>query len=190
MIRNYKDVDYDMVEYITEDYWKNEVEMDLELQHFIYHFLVNYYLYDNKYSYVIDEDGVKAFLLSCLKNESNNCIELFNNTVSSLSLDNQRKACDYLKYIEYNHKKVLSYMSDNSLYLGLIASRIHHGGMNLIDRLINDARGSNINDIYLWTDETCNYKYYEILKFELVETYYVNLYGRTIKTFIYKYIVR
>lgn len=186
MIRNYNESDYDMIEYITEDYWKNEVEMDLELQHFIYHFLVRYYLYDNKYSYVIDDGDVRAFLLSCLKTEKNKSIELFNKTVSSLSNENQKKAYEYLKYIEDNHNKVLSHMDNDSVYLGLIASKIHHGGMDLINKLISDVKASGLGDIYLWTDETCNYKYYERLNFELIETYFINLYGRTIKTFIYK----
>ena len=58
--------------------------------------------------------------------------------------------------------------------------------LDLIEKLKLDALKNNVHEIYLWTDETCNYEYYEKLSFNLIEEYIITLYGKEIKTFIYK----
>jgi uncharacterized protein len=186
-IRNYLDKDFCDVLKITKDKWEKEVEMDKELSNFIYDFLVRYYLYNNKYCYVgIYNNKIEGFLLSNEFKESNDSLNYFNSNLYKLSKTNQVKAKEYLNYIEYNHSLVKSFMTNNSIYLGLIASNKHNLGAHLIERLKSDAISNNIHELYLWTDETCNYKYYESINAKLLKTYNVELYGVVIKTFIYK----
>ena len=185
-IRNYNNLDFNQVLKITKDKWEKEVKMDNELSSFIYDFLVRYYLYDNKYCYVGLNNKVEGFLLSNEFSESNDSLNYFNLNLYKLNKSNQKKALEYLNYIEFNHAQVKSFMTLNSIYLGLIASNKHGLGKNLIERLKKDAVNNNIHEIYLWTDETCNYKYYEATKAKLLKTYNVILYGVSIKTFIYK----
>ena len=174
------------IEKITRFYFSKEVKMDLELEQFIYHFLVQYYFYNNDLSIVLIDNDVKAFILANMKNENNDYLNIFKNTVNKLSSNNIKLAYDYLDYIEYNHKRVLAHMEDNSIYLGLIASVVHHGGINLLTELKQLAKNKNVHSIYLWTDETCNYHYYEVLGFKLIDHYETRLYDVTLKTFIYK----
>lgn len=58
--------------------------------------------------------------------------------------------------------------------------------LKMIEYLKGVALKNNVHEIYLWTDETCDYKYYEKLGCILLETYYISLYEKKLKTFIYK----
>ena len=186
MIKRYNDEYFLGVRNITYNYWSDEVEMDLELKSFIYTFLVKYYLSNYDYSYVSIEDNINAFLLASLKNDSNNSFEYFNNGIKKLNDKNKRLALEYLNYLEFNHNKVLSFMNNNDIYLALIASIKHHKGYELIENLIDIGRKNKNDYLYLWTDETCNYEYYNRIGFEKVLEYDVNLYNKQIKTFIYR----
>ena len=81
--------------------------------------------------------------------------------------------------------KIKEYMDNNSICIGLLASVIPGGGTKLIKKLIKDAKDNNIDNIYLWTDETCNYSYYEKFRFKVVEEYDVKFFDKVIKTYIY-----
>ena len=186
MIRKYLKQDFDRVKEITLKYWGKEVPMTKELETFIYDFLVRYYLYDNEYTFVNDDDEVNAFLLANMKNDKNEALNFFKKEVKKLSFDDRENAKKYLDYIEYNHNKVFSHMENNSIYLGLLASEAKGAGSKLIEKLKEEARKNNVKSIYLWTDETCNYKYYEKRDFKLIEKYDVFLYSKKLETYVYK----
>lgn len=187
MIINYEDKYFNDIRNITYNYWSKEVEMSDNLKEFIYTFLVKYYLSNYKYSFIYKEEFVDAFLLSSLKKDINDSLNYFNKCVSKFNSIDKENAKRYLDYLNYNHNKVLKHMGDKSIYLALIASIKPHKGLDLIRKLIEVGKVNNNDYIYLWTDETCNYKYYEKHQFELVETYNVVLYNVILKTFIYRY---
>lgn len=186
MIRKYESNDFNEIERITRNCWTGEIEMSNELKLFIYHFLVEYYLYNNEYCLVDDDNGVVAFLLANLKNESNNSIKKFQKDIEKLSKEDKTNAIKYLEYLEYNHQKVINHMNDNDLYLGLLASLKKGSGSKLITKIKEIAKSNDIKHLYLWTDETCNYQYYEKHQFIFVEEYDANLCGNIFKTFIYQ----
>lgn len=186
MIRKYLDKDFIRVRDITIKYWRDEVAMDKELESFIYDFLVRYYLHNNDYCFVNEDEEVNAFLLANMKDETNDSIEYFEREINKLSVNNQQGARKYLEYLEYNHSKVFSHMSDNSIYLGLLASEKKGMGSALINKLKEEAKENGVDSIYLWTDETCNFHYYEKKDFVLIEEYEVLLFSKKLKTFVYK----
>ncbi len=77
-------------------------------------------------------------------------------------------------------------MEKNSIYLGLLASEAKGAGSRLIEKLKEEARKNNVKSIYLWTDETCNYKYYEKRDFKLIEKYDAFLHTKKLETYVYK----
>ena len=187
MIRLYENKDFNDVRYITQYYWGKEVLMTKTLEDFIYDFLVRYYLIDNDLSYVYEEDNkVKAYAIASYKNEKNDSIDYFYKHLNFLNKDNQENAIKYLNYLEYNHQKVLNYMDDDDIYFALFASIKKHAGSMLLDNLLQVARKKQIKHLYFWTDETCNYAYYENKGFKKIEEYMVSLYEKQIKTFIYR----
>ncbi|MDD6301892.1 MAG: GNAT family N-acetyltransferase [Bacillales bacterium] len=186
MIRLYEEIDLNEIIKITRHLWSNEVKMSKELEEFTYDFLVRYYLIKNEYSYVYINNGVKAFALANRNNETNDSLIYFKNNVKKLSLEDQKNAKEYLDYLEYNHHKVYKYLNDDDLYFSLFASIEKHAGSRLLNNLIEQAKKNNIKNIYFWTDETCNYQYYEKKGFNKIEEYLIVLLGKSIKTFIYK----
>lgn len=186
MIRKYENKDFKKIEEITRKCWSDEVPMNNELKEFIYNYLVKYYLYDNEYCLVDDEDEVVAFLLANSKNEINSSKEIFENGIKKLNIENQINAKKYLDYIEYNHHKVLKYMDETDIYLGLLASIKKGSGSKLLNEIKEIAIKKDIKHLYLWTDETCNYQYYEKHNFTFVEEYDIKLYNNKIKTLIYR----
>lgn len=186
MIRKYNLNDFENVRRITQNYWGKEVPMSKALEDFIYDFLIRYYLTNINLTFVDDDNGVKAFVIASTLNDEKDFQDVWDVKIKELNSEDKEKANLYLDYLNYNHRKVLSYMDDNSVYLGLIASIKPRSGDALIKRLKDEMEKTNMKSLYLWTDETCNYKYYEKRNFKLIETYHVSLYGKDLKTFIYK----
>lgn len=185
MIRKYNDLDFNEVYKITLNSWKGELELDNQLESFIYQFLPKYHILNKELSFVDYSLQVDAFMFAALKNDENDSMMWFHNNLVNLSKANQAIAIDYLHYLEYNHQKVVNHMNDRDIYLALIASQKRNSGKILLERLEKIAE-VNCAHIYLWTDETCNYQYYEKQGFKLVEEYHAVLQNKSIKTFIYK----
>ncbi len=186
MIRKYQNKDFYEINKITEEFWKDEFKMSEELQKFIYDFLVKYYLYDNNITYVYECDNeIVAFLLAHLINENNDARNYFYNNIVFLNDNDKILAQNYLEYLEYNYKMVKEVMPEKSVYLGLIASKKRGAGKELINKLLAHSKKYNLGDIYLWTDETCNYLYYEKIGFVLRKSYDINFFNKKIRTFIY-----
>lgn len=185
-IRKYNHLDFKQIYNITKQLWKDEFEMTLNLQNIIYEFLVKYYLYDNELNFVYDNDGIiKSFMLLHKKEEFNDISLYFNEKINKLTKEEQNFAKRYLEYLEYNSNMVYEIMPENSLYLSLIASIQKGTGKLLIDYLNKYCKDNNIEQYYFWTDETCNYSFYEKNGFILKKEYNVDFFGRNIKTFIY-----
>lgn len=185
MIRKYNDLDFDEVYKICEKSWQGELELDQELEHFIYKFLTKYHILNNDLSFVDASDKVDAFLFAGYRNDTNDTLVWLNNEIINFSQSNQKIVIEYLNYLEYNHQKVINYMNENDLYLALIASQKRNSGKILLTKLMEIALEKEIN-VYLWTDETCNYLFYQKLGFTLVEEYSIELQNKKIKTFVYK----
>ena len=74
----------------------------------------------------------------------------------------------YGKYINYNTKKTKEMMSDDDIYLSLIAVSPKHQGKGIgkdIVELVYRQSGC-AGSIYLWADKTCNSTFYERIGFE------------------------
>lgn len=186
MIKNYEEEYFNDICNIVLKCWSGEVDMDEELENFIYSFLARYYLCNTDLSFVDVSHNVNAFIFASRINDSNDCMEFWNSELLGLEARNKFKANEYLEYLNYNHDKVLNHMDNDSVYLALIASVKPKSGELLLNKLKEEAKKLKLKDIYLWTDETCNYKYYEKHGFNLVEEYNVSLFNRNLRTFIYR----
>lgn len=185
-IITYNEKFFDNIITITKELWENELNFDEEFKSFIYHFLVKYNLLNNNLSFIHYDNNVNAFLLASNKNDHNDSFNYLKDNIQSLSKDNQNKVIKYYEYLEFNHQQVLKKMTDNDIYIGLVASVKKHCGKELLEHLKEIAK-STFADIYLWTDETCNYLYYEKKNYQLISEYYVKFFDKDIKTFIYKF---
>jgi len=186
MIREVLEKDKNEIINITYKYWNNECNFSDRLKNIIYPFLVDYYFYLNELSLVSVENNVNAFILAKTKNEKNEAIKNFLNRIDILPNDEKDNAIKYLNYLESNSKEINEIAKDNDIIFLLIASIKHNEGTKLLNSLVNKVKTLKYDNIYFWTDETCNYKYYLTKGYKLVREYYQDFFGKKLKTFIFK----
>lgn len=172
MIRKFEEKDIREAKDITFDIWNNELgEFSYEFKQFIYEYLVRYYLLNNGFSFVYDENGVKAFLLAANKKDHNEVDAWFNQCLSKLTSKEKKRALEYKEYLVSNGDSMKSLMGDDDLYVALFASTGSGKGKYLLNHLENICKSSSIRNLYLWTDNTCNYSYYDKKHFVKVKEF-------------------
>jgi len=190
MIRLYEDNDKKQLVDIVFHYWGNEINVSKRLKDLIYYFLVDYYTFNNDISFVSEEnDKINSFILLNYIDDENKSVNRFINELYKLSKEEKENGLKYLEYLKNNTLRIKKYIKPNDVYFGLIASIKHHEGENILNYAIEVCKSKNIKNGYFWTDETCNYKFYENKGFELIEEFNNDFFGNNIKTFVYKIIL-
>lgn len=124
-------------------------------------FIVRKNYYDNEFSYKIVEDGIiRAILFGCHKQETNDALdwvakEMKNMTESEIEImDNQ------VHYLTKFDNLLSTYMTGNDMKIALIISNKRGYGTILLNHFISICTKRKRDDLYLWTDTTCNHQYY------------------------------
>ncbi len=186
MFKIYCDEYFNDICKITKKCWHGELILNPKTEEILYELLPKYSLINKVLSFVDYSDKVDAFIFAGFRDDYANVTNWLNNIVKELNEEEKKIVNLYFNYLELNHNKVISHMKNKDVYLSLLASTKKNSGASLLDYLKKIAYDNN-SDIYLWTDETCNYKYYEAKGFKLVEEYYVTLLDKRIKTYIYTF---
>lgn len=63
--------------------------------------------------------------------------------------------------MESTGNEVKSVMSEDDLMMGLFISTQKGGGKMLLSKLVESACKNGVKNIYLWTDTTCDFDYYQ-----------------------------
>lgn len=92
---------------------------------------------------------------------------------------------NYYNYLDHNHELVSNHMKEKDIYVSLLASNKLGYGKELLLELEKIVKKDNAH-IFLWTDETCSFEYYQKNNFIMVEEYVINFQSKRIKTYIYK----
>ena len=187
LIRNFDDIDIPEASQLAKLTWGDfYTEESLPLQNLIYRFMVEYYDLNREYSFSVIDDGLKGFLLAFTKNDSKNLVQNFKNKVQNLkSTKEQKTALDLFNYLEACGKEVKNIMTPKDVMLGLFVSVQKGCGRMLLSKLGEICMKKEIKNIYLWTDTTCDYKYYQKNKFKLVSELETLVNDKQIKTLIY-----
>lgn len=190
LVKNFRDFD---IQYATKlshlvwgDFYKSE---NPDVQGLIYDYTFMFYDLNRNFSYgVFDSDEkFKGFLLAFKKNDTNDSINLLNNTVKTLREKDKRKTLLELnEFLENCGVETKQNMNDDDIMIGLFVSTVKGCGKLLLSRLIEDCQKNKIKNIYLWSDTTCDYDYYQKNNFEIVNQQDIVLHGRKITVFIYK----
>ncbi|WP_187263594.1 GNAT family N-acetyltransferase [Pontibacter beigongshangensis] len=132
-------------------------------------FIVRKNYYENAYRYKIVEDGIiKAILLGCEKNDTNNALEwvaLQKNDLQDselLTMNNQKD------YLVKSDDLLATFLSDNDIKLALFISNVRGYGTKLLNHFMEEAQVKGKDKMYLWTDSSCNHQYYPKQGFEEV----------------------
>ena len=187
IVRNFTDIDIEEASKITRLVWGDLYAKESEtLQKVIYDFTLKYYYLNNRFSFALDDEGLKGLIFASLKTDKNNSIENFKTEIQTLSDNDKITTLNLLDYVENTGKEVKSIMTENDLMMGLFISTQKGGGKMLLSKLVETAEENGIKNIYLWTDTTCDFDYYQKNKFTCVKEIesYVN--SKKINTLIFK----
>ncbi len=187
IVRNFTDKDVEEASKISHLVWGDLYEKEsCELQKLIYDFTLEYYYLNNTFSFALDENGLKGLVFASLKTNKNNSVENFKTKIKDLSDNDRIIARNLFDYVENSGREVKNAMDEDDLMMGLFISTQKGGGRMLLAKLIETAKERDIKNIYLWTDTTCDFDYYQKNKFTLVKEIesYVN--NTNINTIIFK----
>lgn len=186
IIKQFEDNDIERASQLAKLTWGDfYTQESIELQRFIYNFMVQYYDLNREYSFSIVEDELKGFLLAFCKTDFYN-LNGFEKRLKLLKDKNEQKiALDLFNYLETCGKEVKNIMTDDDIFLGLFVSIQKGCGKKLLLKLVETCKENSKNNIYLWTDTTCDYEYYKKNNFTLLKEVETFINGKFIKTLIY-----
>ena len=141
---------------------------------------------NNTFSFALDENGLKGLVFASLKTDKNNSVENFKTKIQDLSDNDRIIALNLFDYVENTGREVKNAMGDDDLMMGLFISTQKGGGRMLLSKLIETAKERDIKNIYLWTDTTCDFDYYQKNKFTLVKEIESCVNNKNINTIIFK----
>ena len=187
IVRNFIDNDVEEASKISHLVWGDLYEKEsCELQKLIYDFTLEYYYLNNTFSFALDENGLKGLVFASLKTDKNNSIENFKTKIQNLSDNDRIIGLNLLDYVENTGREVKNAMGEDNLMMGLFISTQKGGGRMLLAKLIETAKERGIKNLYLWTDTTCDFDYYQKNKFTLVKEIECNVNNKNINTLIFK----
>ena len=187
IVRNFTDNDINEASKIANLVWGDlYVNESKELQKIIYDFTIKYYYLNKAFSFALDDGGVKGLVFASSKTDKNNSVENFKTEIQPLSDNDKMTAFNLLDYVENTGKEVKAAMNENDLMMGLFISIQKGGGKMLLSKLVETAKENGIKNIYLWTDTTCDYDYYQKNKFTLVKEIENQVNNKKINTLIFK----
>ena len=187
IVRNFTDNDVEEASKISHLVWGDLYEKEsCELQKLIYDFTLEYYYLNNTFSFALDENGLKGLVFASLKTDKNGSVENFKTKIKDLSDNDRIIALNLLDYVENTGREVKNAMGEDDLMMGLFISTQKGGGRMLLSKLIETAKERDIKNIYLWTDTTCDFDYYQKNKFTLVKEIESCVNNKNINTIIFK----
>lgn len=187
IIRNFKNSDIEEAEKITHLVWGDlYANENSRLQKLIYDFTLEYYYLNETFSFALDENGLKGFVFAALKKDKNNSSEKFKTKINTLNEQDKITALNLLDYVESTGKEVKGVMNENDLMMGLFISTQKGGGKMLLSKLVENVCENGIKNIYLWTDTTCDFDYYQKNNFTLVKEFECIVNNKKINTLIFK----
>lgn len=187
IVRNFLNSDIEKASQITHTVWGNLYASESnDLQKLIYDFTLEYYYLNKNFSFALDDDGLCGLIFASSKTDENLVTDKYKNKISSFNEKDRKTALNLFDYVENTGKEVKKVMNDDDLMMGLFISRKKGGGKILLSKLKESAIDNGIKNIYLWTDTTCDFDYYQKNNFTLVKEFECIVNNKKINTLIFK----
>lgn len=187
IVRNFLNSDIEKASQITNTVWGDLYAAEsADLQKFIYDFTLEYYYLNKNFSFALDENGLCGLLFASLKTDKNLVTDEYKNKISTFNKKDRKTILNLFDYVENTGKEVKKVMNDDDLMMGLFISTQKGGGKMLLSKLKETAINNGIKNIYLWTDTTCDFDYYQKNNFTLVKEFECIVNNQKINTLIFK----
>ena len=187
IVRNFLNSDIEKASQITHTVWGDLYSYEnVDLQKLIYDFTLEYYYLNKNFSFALDENGLCGLLFASLKTDKNLVTDEYKNKISTFNKKDRKTILNLFDYVENTGKEVKKVMNDDDLMMGLFISTQKGGGKMLLSKLKETAINNGIKNIYLWTDTTCDFDYYQKNNFTLVKEFECIVNNQKINTLIFK----
>ena len=187
IVRNFLNSDIEKASQITHTVWGDLYAYEnVDLQKLIYDFTLEYYYLNKNFSFALDENGLCGLLFASLKTDKNLVTDEYKNKISTFNKKGRKTILNLFDYVENTGKEVKKVMNDDDLMMGLFISTQKGGGKMLLSKLKETAINNGIKNIYLWTDTTCDFDYYQKNNFTLVKEFECIVNNQKINTLIFK----
>lgn len=138
---------------------------------------------------ITENNALKASILAARKADTGNYKDWLLQQYKSMNSKELQRAKDMHAYFANVTEIVHNYMQEQDIYLGLFISNKAGCGKILMQELLNYCQERGLENMYLWTDTSCDFEYYNKNNFTLVHTiqneHLQNDYAQYV-TFIYK----
>ncbi len=187
MIQNFSNQDIAVASKVAKLTWGNFYTREsAQIQKLIYEFMVKYYDLNRDFSFSAYDDEFKGFLLASKKDDNNNSFAYLETQVQKLTDSGEKKiALDLFDFLESCGQDVKECMNHDDIMLGLFVSLQKGIGKKLLAKLGEKCIEQNIKKIYLWSDTTCDYDYYEKNGFKQIKKSAKELNGNIITTYVF-----
>lgn len=152
-------------------------DADMEFKRFYAEYTVRHNIWDAKYS-MQATDNQGNFLAACFAGlkDAHQGLEkadkwILGQTEGGKTLTEEKKiAFSFSKqYLSMMDNKTSAMMNDDDIKLILFVSSQKGAGYPLLEKFKSELKSYGYKNIYLWTDEDCNWDWYNRRGFELLE---------------------
>lgn len=190
LIRKFEERDIFAASQMIHSFWGDELDgQSEEFKKFVQEYMIKYHQVNRDYSLCLEVQQPQGFILASLPTEESTIGLWCQEQTKNFSAKEQHLAQEYRNYFEQNSEVVKQYMGHQDLLVHLFMSKIKGGGTILLEKLMETCRQQSLENLYLWTDTTCNHEYYEYNGFAEVESwnYTTDIYDpKEVKIMVYR----
>ena len=157
---------------LADKIWEDEyVNFDKKFAQTMAEYIIRCSFLNEELALKITDNGImNACILASEKNDIGNYAEWLKAQYKHMNEKELARAKAMHAYFSNVSEKVHNAMNEDDLYLGLFVSNQAGCGKILMQEIINLAKAKNLKNMYLWTDTTCDFDYYEKHNYILVDT--------------------
>ena len=175
---------------LTLKVWGNEIpEIPVPFRPRLYRYLVRYYyMPESALNFAAEEDGALCALLLAAPVQAVHSTDADQWIMEQLKNDEEKQVFSFYKnYLDSNRAAEKKFARPDEAALLLFESVRKGAGRMLLQEFERGCRDRKIPGMLLWTDETCDFDYYNRNGFTAVADFQsVPLFGRQFRTWLFR----
>ena len=167
----------DPVEKMVTDVWGSP-EHRPEFDHAFCGHLARYNYYNPELSFqIVDGEGIQGVCWACVPGETNDADAWVKSAVTGLTEEERKETYAHVDYLKSIDAAVCKMMRPGDAKISFLITRKRGYGAALMKHVMKVLSERGFENVYLWTDSSCNWQFYPKHGFELVHEERNDLYS-------------
>ena len=167
----------DLVEKMVTDVW-GYPEHRPEFDHAFCGHLARYNYYNPALSFQIrDEEGIQGVCWACVPGETNDADAWVKSAVTGLTDEERQETYAHVDYLKSIDASVCEMMGPKDVKISFLITQKRGYGIVLLKHVMKVFSERGFENVYIWTDSSCNWQFYPNHGFELVHEERSDLYS-------------